>query len=94
MLNGSFGIPSTASDGIQEMDVTDDSIRIVGPFRDLPGRFEPMPLPGRLQELSRARSGLDACQRSRAADEACVVTALIRTFELVLVDRVDASKQS
>ena len=52
MLNGSFGIPSTASDGIQEMDVTDDSIRIVGPFRDLTGRVEGMPLLRRLQELS------------------------------------------
>src|SRR6476660_2160305 len=29
MVNGSFGSPSTASDGIHEMEVTDDSIRIV-----------------------------------------------------------------
>jgi hypothetical protein len=27
-VKGSFGNPSTASEGIQEMEVTDDSIRI------------------------------------------------------------------
>jgi hypothetical protein len=31
-VNGSFGSPSTASEGIHEMEVTDDSIRIDAPF--------------------------------------------------------------
>jgi hypothetical protein len=31
-VNGSFGNPSTASDGIHEMAVTDDWIRMVAPF--------------------------------------------------------------
>jgi hypothetical protein len=34
-VNGSFGSPSTASDGIHEMEVTEDWIRIDRcPFRD------------------------------------------------------------
>ena len=44
MVKGSFGSPSTASDGIHEMDVTDDSIRMGAPFAMVPVATEPMPL--------------------------------------------------
>jgi hypothetical protein len=42
MLNGTFGSPWTASDGIQEIAVTDDSMRIVIPLSRRPvkaGRY-------------------------------------------------------
>jgi hypothetical protein len=32
MVNGTFGRPSTASEGIHEIEVTADSIRIAAPF--------------------------------------------------------------
>src|SRR5712691_6984310 len=72
-LKGSFGSPSTASEGIHESDVTDDSVRMGCPFLiRLAGGAEAMPLLRRVQGLAEtlpARRKLDLVQPVALLDE-------------------------